>query len=256
VGDLDANRALILAAVAGAVAGGADLLVLPELATSGYVFADAAEARAVALPPDHPFFDEVAAALAGTPAVVVFGFCEDAGEVLHNSAALVAATGTLDVYRKTHLWDREKLVFTPGADPPRVLDTPLGRLGTLICYDLEFPEMPRLLGLAGADVIAVPTNWPAGEHPASERADEVINAQVAARANGVYIACCDRRGTERGQAWNEATTIVDRRGWVLADSGPRSPVASADVVVALARDKANSPRNDLLADRRPDIYPG
>lgn len=250
VGDLEGNRALALAAVRRGVERGADLFVLPELVTSGYLFTDADEARSVAITTEHQFFADVTGALAGSAAMVVLGFCEDGGDFLYNSAALVDAGGVRTVYRKTHLWDREKLVFLPGPDAPPVVDTPVGRLGILIGYDLEFPEMPRLLALAGADLIAVPTNWPLGDHPGSERVAEVIAAQAAARANGVFIACCDRRGTERGQTWNEATAIIDQFGWIIGEG----PVATADVFPRLAREKATSPHNDVIADRRADIY--
>ena len=160
------------------------------------------------------------------------------------------------VYRKSHLWDRETLVFTAGDEPPPVIDTPHGRLGVMICYDAEFPEMPRMLALAGADLIAVPTNWPVGEHPASDRVAEVVMMQAAARTNGVFIACCDRAGTELGQDWNEASVIVDQFGWVVAETQPGTGrvTVTADVFPRRARDKASSPRNDWLQDRRPDVY--
>jgi predicted amidohydrolase len=257
IGELETNRRLIGEAVADALRAGTDVLVLPELATSGYVFADTAEARGVSITPEHGFFAETAASLAGSRTVVVVGFAEDGGDVLHNSAAVIDASGILAVYRKTHLWDRETLVFTPGDRLPPVVDTVHGRIGVLVCYDLEFPEMPRLLALAGAELIAVPTNWPAGEHPEAERVAEVIAAQAAARTNGVFIACCDRSGVERGQEWNEATAIVDRFGWILAEAGRPSgatETARAEVLLHLARDKAISPRNDLLGDRRPGLY--
>ncbi|MUK01331.1 hydrolase [Vibrio cholerae] len=257
IGDLEANRNLITAAIADALKAGTDVLVLPELATSGYVFTDAAEARSVAITRDHAFFAGIAESLRGSSLIVALGFCEDGGEVLYNSAALVDASGVLDVYRKTHLWDRETLVFQPGDDLPRVIDTVHGRIALLICYDLEFPEMPRLAALGGADLIVVPTNWPSGEHPQAERVAEVIAAQAAARTNGVFIACCDRSGVERGQTWNEATAIISQYGWVVAEVTPGSsagPVARAALSLHLARDKAISPHNGLLADRRPDLY--
>ena len=93
---------------------------------------------------------------------VVAGFCE-LGEDgrLYNSAAVVSGDAVLAVYRKAHLWDAEKLVFTPGGGPPPVVDLPFGRVGLMICYDLEFPEWVRLAALGGADLIAAPVNWPA-----------------------------------------------------------------------------------------------
>jgi predicted amidohydrolase len=259
LGDLAANSEMVLAAVGRALEDGVDVLVLPELATSGYVFRGAAEAAAVAIPVTDPLFDRVATLLVGTDSVVVFGFCEaedGATGLLRNSVALVDASGVRAVYRKTHLWDRETLVFAPGDDLPPVVETAHGRIGLLVCYDMEFPEMPRALASAGADLIAVPTNWPVGAHPERDRVAEVIAAQAAARTNGVFIACCDRAGTERGQDWNEASVIVDQFGWVAAETdghgGPAS--VTADVFPGLARDKSTSPHNDWLADRRPELY--
>jgi len=256
VGDLDGNVAMILASVARARADRVDVLVLPELATSGYVFRDRAEARSVAITRDHAVFARIAEALAGTESVVVLGFCEADGRVLRNSAAVVDAGGVRAVYRKTHLWDRETLVFTPGDEAPPIVETAHGRIGAMICYDMEFPEMPRMLGLAGADLVAVPTNWPIGEHPEGERVAEVIAAQAAARANGVFLACCDRAGVERGQDWNEASVIVDPFGWVVAETHPGQggDVVTADVFPLLARDKATSPHNDPILDRRAEVY--
>ncbi|MFE7030145.1 nitrilase-related carbon-nitrogen hydrolase [Streptomyces sp. NPDC057621] len=272
VGDLTHNKSMALDAVRRALADGADIVVLPELVTSGYVFETAEEARTTAITVQDPFFSELSAVLAGTRSVVVLGFCQhadDADDTLYNSAAVVDASGVRAVYRKTHLWDRETLFFTPGDRTPPVVDTAHGRIGVLICYDLEFAEMPRRLALAGADLIAVPTNWPLVEHPAGQYPAEIIQAQSAARANGVFIACADRSGVERGQEWTQGTAVIDQFGWLTsAVTGSTGPTASsdasnpsaseqravADLFLHLSRDKAISPHNDLLGDRRPDIY--
>src|SRR5580704_13863027 len=168
VGEVEANRAAAAAAVARAAGRGAELVVLPELCDSGYVFTGEAEARALANPAaDNPTL-RAWQALAGQHAtIIVGGFCE-LGEdgLVYNSAAVVGRDGVLAVYRKAHLWDAEKLVFTPGDAPPPVVDLPFGRVGLMICYDLEFPEWVRLAALAGADVIAAPVNWPAASWPA------------------------------------------------------------------------------------------
>jgi predicted amidohydrolase len=258
VGDREANLGLIVDAVRRGVAARADIIVLPELATSGYVFASLDEARELAMASDDPFFTTLASELDGTDTVVIVGFSERGAKgVLYNSALLVSSAGTQAVYRKTHLWDRETLWFTPGSAPPPVVQTKHGRIGIAICYDLEFPEMPRQLALAGADLLAIPTNWPLGDHPVGERHAEIIIAQAAARTNGVFIAICDRRGVERGQSWNEGSVVIDQFGWVqsaASDADSDNPAAMADVFPLLARDKAISPHNNLLADRRPDIY--
>jgi predicted amidohydrolase len=254
VGELAHNQELVRDAVRRALADRADLLVLPELTTSGYVFADADEARRTAIGADDAFFGELRALLAGTRTVVVLGFCEDGGDVLYNSAAVVDADGVRAVYRKTHLWDRERLFFTPGDRMAPVVTTPHGRIGVLICYDLEFPEMPRRLAVAGADLIAVPTNWPLEDHPAGERPAEIIQAQAAARANGLYIACADRGGTERGQRWTQGTAVIDQYGWITAAATGTPQRTVSDLFLHLSRDKAISPHNDLLGDRRTDLY--
>jgi predicted amidohydrolase len=121
VGELAANRELVRRALEGVEA---DIVVLPELVTSGYVFASREEAASVAIGADDPLLREWGA----FGALVVGGFCE-AGEDgnLYNSAAVVDATGVVAIYRKTHLWDRERLIFTPGAAAPPVLETPFGR---------------------------------------------------------------------------------------------------------------------------------
>lgn len=258
LGDLDANRVLTTAAISDAVAAGADVVVLPELATSGYMFTDTAEAAEVAITPAHPLFADWAAA-AGK-AVVIGGFCEagDDGRT-YNSAALVDGDGVRAVYRKVHLWDGEKLVFTPGGEVPPVVETAHGRIGMLVCFDLEFPEFPRTLALAGADLIAVPTNWPLGPRPAGERPPEVQIAMAAARVSRVFIACADRTGTERGQEWTAGTAIIDSDGWVLDAVDPVEHPdgigsAVADVDLMLARDKAYTPLADVFGDRRPELY--
>jgi predicted amidohydrolase len=198
IADLEGNRRLSAESIHHAVDGGADVIVLPALVTSGYVFASRAEAASVAITPDHRLFVDWVAEAARGPAVVVGGFCElgDDG-LLYDSAALVNGSGVRGVYRKTHLWNAEKLIFEPGRQPPLVFETAVGRIGILICYDLAFPEMTRILGLGGADLIANPTNWPLVSRPRGERPPEVIIAMSAARTNRVFIACCDRTGTDR-----------------------------------------------------------
>jgi predicted amidohydrolase len=254
IADLEANRALSVRAIREAVDAGAGIVVLPELVTSGYVFASREEARSVAIAPDHPLFADWAAEAARGPAVVVGGFCElgDDGN-LYNSAAVVDAGGVLAVYRKTHLWDTEKEVFEPGAELPPVVETPAGRIGVLVCYDLEFPELTRSLALRGADLLAVPTNWPVVDRPPGERPPEVIIAQAAARTNRVFVACCDRTGTERGQEWMAGTTLIDEMGWVLAAVDGEG-AAAADMDLPRARVKTITERADTLLDRRPELY--
>ena len=258
VGDVAANRAAAAAAVAEAARHGADLVVLPELCDSGYVFSGAAEARTLAAPAvDNPTLCEWQALAIRHAAVIAGGFCElgDDGR-LYNSAALVGGDGVLAVYRKAHLWDAEKLVFTPGDGPPPVADLPFARVGLMICYDLEFPEWVRLAALGGADLIAAPVNWPAMAVPAGERPADVVRVQAEAAMNRVFIAAADRCRAERGVSWVGGTVIVGPDGYPLAGpvAADRQAVLAAPCDLALARDKRVSTRNDVLTDRRPALY--
>jgi predicted amidohydrolase len=258
IGDPDANRETTARAVREAAAAGAALVVLPELSDSGYVFTGPDEARGLATrSADSPTLRQWQQLAAAAGCAIVGGFCE-LGEdgLLYNSAALVDAAGTRALYRKAHLWDREKLIFTPGTGAPPVVDLPYGRVAVMICYDLEFPEWTRLAALDGADLIAAPVNWPTAPYPAGERPAEVIKAQADASVNGVYVVVADRCGRERGVDWISGSVIVGPDGYPLA--GPvladRAEVLVADCDLAAARDKRINSRNDLLGDRRPDLY--
>jgi predicted amidohydrolase len=263
VAEPDANRQAAAGAVAEAAAAGARLVVLPELSDSGYVFdssAPAEEARGLAAPAaGNPTLQQWHELAGQHGLLIVGGFCElGADGRLYNSAALVDSSGTRTVYRKAHLWDNEKLVFTPGDATPPVVDTEVGRVAVMVCYDLEFPEWSRLAALEGADLIAAPVNWPGYRWPPGERPAEVVKAQAAAALNGVFVAVADRCRTERGVSWISGSLIVGQDGYPLA--GPvladRPAVLTAACDLPRARDKRVSGHNDLLADRRPGLYSG
>ena len=257
VGDPDANLEAAAGAVAAAASAGARLVILPELSDSGYVFTGEAEARSLATPADGRTVTCWCNLAAAHRVVIAGGFCElGADGRLYNSAAVVDAAGVLAVYRKAHLWDAEKFIFTPGDGPPPVVNTPFGQVGLMICYDLEFPEWTRLAALGGADLIAAPVNWPSASWPEHERPAEVIKAQAAAAVNGVFVAVADRCRTERGVGWISGSIIVGPGGFPLA--GPvladRPALLTADCDLSAAQDKSVSPNNDLLTDRRPELY--
>lgn len=258
VGDPEGNLATAAGAVEAAAGAGAGLVVLPELCDSGYVFTDAAEARALASPAgDCRALRQWQTLAAEFHTVIVGGFCELGPDGrLFNSAALVDASGTRAVYRKAHLWDAEKLVFTPGAGAPPVVALPAGRVSVMICYDLEFPEWVRLAALAGADLIAAPVNWPAAPHPPAERPSEVVKVQAGAAVNGVFVVVADRCATERGVAWVGGSLIAGPDGYPLAGpvTADRPALLTAECDLPRARDKRINSRNDLFTDRRPDLY--
>ena len=257
VGEDARNRATALEAIFSAAAAGASVIILPELTPSGYVFESPAEARAAAEPAGGPAVAEWAAAAASRGVVIVGGFAEIGEDgLLYNSAALVDPGGLRAVYRKAHLWDAESDFFAPGTAPPPVVDTAFGRIAMMICYDAEFPEWVRRPALAGADLLAVPTNWPAEPVPPGERPNVVLNVQAAAFANRMFVAAACRVGTERGVSWVGGSLVAGPDGYPLAGpAGAEDPeLVIADCDLARARDKATGPRNDALADRRPALY--
>jgi predicted amidohydrolase len=230
-------------------------VVLPELCHSGYVFDSAPEARAAAVPADGELLAGWAAEAARGDAVVIGGFCElgHDGRVF-NSAAVVDRDGVIAVYRKLHLWNDEASWFVPGEAPAPVVETRHGRIGVGVCYDIEFPELTRGLALAGAELIALPTNWPR-EAGTAEPTPHLL-ARATAFFSHVYVAVCDRGGDERGVGFQGASVIAGPRGTALAAAAPG---AIAETVFAAChlgatRNKRTGPRNDALADRRPEHY--
>jgi predicted amidohydrolase len=238
---------------------GARLIVLPELANSGYVFATREEAFALA---EDPYSGPASVAwqkLAARLGLhVVAGLCERAGEVIYNSAVVIGPGGVLRVFRKVHLWDQEHVFFTPGDVGFPVLNLPFGRLGTFICYDGWFPESYRACALAGADVICVPTNWvPMPAQPAGREVMANTLLMAGAHSNGVFVVAADRIGTERGQPFLGNSLIVAPTGFPLA--GPAAAESEEILVATLDLAQAQASRrlngfNHLLQNRRPESY--
>ena len=256
LGDPAANRELAAGAVAHAAAQGARVVVLPELVSSGYVFESRAEASAWAEAPDGETVTLWTRLSGEHELVIVGGFCERAAGQVYNSAALVDHGTLRCVYRKAHLWDRERLWFSPGDAAPPVVATRLGRIAVMICYDLEFPEWVRLPALDGAQLLCAPVNWPAASHPDGERPAEIMKAQADAAVNRMFVAVCDRTGTERGVGWVRGSVIIDADGWPLAEAdrtgGPITITAECRLGEALSKDV--SPLSNVHRDRRPELY--
>jgi predicted amidohydrolase len=254
-GDLVGNRVRAAEAIVAAARAGAELIVLPELCVTGYAFSDEAEARELGEPAAGPTLARWCELAEQHRIVIVGGFCELDGDGRpRNSAAVVDRSGIRCVYRKTHLWDREQLIFLAGPARARLIPTGAGRLGLAICYDAFFPEVMRALALAGADVIAVPMNSPLIDPPAQPLALEIVLAVAAAHVNSVFVAQADRCGSERQIEWAQASVIADPAGRVLAGPVSGAGLLLATCDLAAARDKGLGPRNDVLADRRPELY--
>jgi predicted amidohydrolase len=244
----DRNLDVVRGALSGARL---DLVVLPELALTGYLFRDRSEALAVSDTVPGERTDALAAICAAGGFHLVAGLAErDAGR-LYNSAVLVGPDGLVGCYRKVHLFRFEKTVFDPGDRRFAVFDVAGTRVGMLICFDWIYPEAARALALAGADVIAHPSNL------------VLPHAQAAmvtrCLENRVYWILANRTGEEAvgdvRLAFTGRSRIAAPDGRHLVGAGAcTSCLGVAEVDPLLARDKHATPENDLLADRRPDLY--
>lgn len=259
IGQIEANVAHSIALIDRAAALGANLVVLPELSNSGYVFNSREEAFAVAEP--IPVGRTVAAwsdIAAKHRLYLVAGICERDGTRLFNSAVLIGPEGYVGTFRKVHLWNEENLFFEPGDLGFPVFHTAIGRIGMAICYDGWFPETYRLAALQGADIVCVPTNWvPIPGQVEGREAMANILAMAAAHSNSMYIACADRVGVERGQPFEGQSLIVSFTGWPVAGPASRDKeeILVAEVGLGEARRARNwNAFNQVLRDRRFDVY--
>ena len=255
IDDPEKTRRIVFESVRKAARLGAGLVVLPELAMCGSIFADAAESASRAEPADGSsvrFFAELSDAF---DLVLVAGFCEESGlDKPYNSAVVVDHGRVLAVYRKTHLWDFERELFTRGDVLPPVVPTSVGSVAPLICYDLAFPEVLRHVALQGAQLVASPANWPDSDSP-DTRPPEVSKAMAGAAINRVVVVVADRVGEERGRRWVGGSVICDHEGYRVA--GPyfgAETVLVADVDLDATTDKQISERNHVFDDRRTDLY--
>ncbi len=172
------HRSLALAAEA--VNGGANLIVLPELSNCGYFFSSRQDAFEHAEPVPGGASVQAWMAFAATHQVyLVAGLNEIEGRQLFNTAVLLGPDGLIGKYRKAHLWNLEKLWFTPGNLGFPVFETPIGRIGLLICWDIWFPEVPRILSQQGADIICSLNNWVWTPPPLFDEAANNIGALLA-----------------------------------------------------------------------------
>lgn len=259
IGDLELNRQRSLTLITEAVHAGASLVVLPELCTSGYAFESRAEAWSCAEDvPGGPAGTAWAELCRDQEIYLVAGIAERAGSRLFNSSVVFGPAGHIGTFRKVHLWNRENLFFEPGDRGFPVFPTPIGRIGTFICYDGWFPEAYRTCAAQDADIICMPTNWvPIPGQADGQPAMATILCMANAHANSVYVAAADRVGHERDQPFIGQSVIVSYTGWPV--TGPASPVDEEIIYADLDLGRARAARrwnefNDPIGDRRPEAY--
>jgi len=230
----------------------ADLMVLPELALTGYSFRDRREALAMA---EDPSTSNSLAALADLcqrrDFHLVVGFAERQGERVFNSALLIGPGGVQSTYRKLHLFDREKDCFDPGDLPLSVVEVRGIRVGMMICFDWVFPEIARVLALQGAEVLCHPANLvlPYCQKAMTTRCLE----------NRIFAVTANRYGREVRS--REEITFTGRSQITAPDGSVlvRAPVDADSLTIMTinleaSRDKHLTDRNHLFHDRRPAFY--
>lgn len=244
-GDPAANLDRIERAVREAAAGGARLLVAPELAVTGYGAGDII--RSLAEPADGDAAERLSHIARETNVAVVAGFAERAGDVVYNSAIFVDGTSTPAVYRKSHLYGAyERGLFVPEKPSAGVFDLGGMKFGMLICYDVEFPENVRRLAQADVQAVMVPTALPAGDH-----APFIARRMIAVRAfeNQVFVAYANHCGADENFAYAGLSGIAAPDGTMLAEAGAQGEA----LLIADLRPEdfaASAATNTYLADLR------
>ncbi len=254
--DTRANLQKIITGMEEAAASNAKVVLFPECALSGYALS-AEEAQAIATTIPGPHIDELISACARNQIVTAVGIIEKGPDGrLYNACVLLGPDGVFGVYRKTHLpflgVDR---FLSTGDEIAGPFDTPAGRLGILICYDLRFPEAARLLALAGAQVLLVSTAWPQAATLYSDYAARTRSAE-----NGIYLVAANHFGQERSTRYLGRSVITGPDGEMIAEAPPDRPaILYADIDLSRSDEKRRifipgEYELDLVKDRRPELY--
>jgi len=230
----------------------ADIIVLPELAFTGYYFKDREELRSMAEDiSESSIVESLTNLCKENDFYVVTGFAEREKNKLYNSALLIGPSGVVHCYRKLHLFNTEKEYFDPGDTALDIVEIRGAKVGLMICFDWVFPEVARTLALRGADLIC---------HPANLVLTFCQKAMLTrCLENSVFAVTANRTGTEirpRGKlAFTGQSQIAGPKGKVIVRSNSASQeLILCEIDIESARDKSITDNNDLFIDRRPEYY--
>lgn len=231
----------------------ADLIVLPEFFATGYQFISQDEVAELSeIIPGGQTTEMLSALSVKKGCYIVAGLPEKAGDKFYNSAVITGPQGFMGLYRKTHLFFEEKLYFCPGNTGFKVWDTEMGVVGIMICFDWFFPESMRELTLMGAEIIAHPSNLVLPYCPQS--------MPVRCLENRVFAVTSNRTGEEsrkEGQTlrYIGQSQITSPAGKIFVRASEHEVAFSlVDIDPGEARNKSLNPLNNLIADRRPEMY--
>lgn len=229
----------------------ADLIVLPELATSGYLFMNKDEPKRLSEKFPGILSKEFLKLSKETGTSYVVGFPEYAEEGVYNSAALITPEGIQYIYRKTHLFFEEKKYFLPGEEY-KIVDIKGYKIGILICFDHMFPEAARTLALKGAQIICHPSNLVLPEYGQ-------LTTRVRALENRVFWILANRIGTEERDGsklvYTGESQIISPKGEIITRAGAEEErVFITEINPEEADDKKVTEFNNIFKDRRPELY--
>ena len=238
-----------------AAGSGAELIVLPECAVTGYVFNSLQEVIPYAENIPGPSTRKLEECCHALGIYAVIGLIEKSDDKYFNAAVLIGPKGLIGRYRKIHLpflgVDR---FLDPGDKPFKVYKTGIGNIGMLICYDCNFPESTRVMSLMSADIIALPTNWPDGR--------EIIPGYIVptrAFENRVHLVAASRIGQENGTGFIGQSEIINSQGKMVAKAGDKDEIVYGKVNLTESRQKhvvikPGEFEVDCINDRRPEFY--
>ncbi len=252
--DREGNTQRIIDSIHALRAQGVDIAVFPECSIGGYCVAERAACQNIAIDRSSPLLGQIQSAADETDMIVILGFAESAGDEYRNTAAILTPHEEARFYVKTHLPELGYDHFVQPGDELPVFETKFGKIGVLICFDVRFPEAARILALEGALAIFLPTNWPKGADISSD-----VLALARAAENKVYVATCNRVGTENGFEFIGKSKIIDPMGRVLQGAGNEEAVLLADMDFTVSQDKRNvtipgKHETTVFESRRPELY--
>jgi len=248
-GNTDAN---IDKAISMIINADAELIVLPELFNTSYLFTSMEEVIAAAEEIPTGRTTRALSAIARKKKIGnVAGIIEKSHGDLYNSAVLVSPAGYVGTYRKVHLFNEEKLWFKPGNTGFNVFDLGICKIGIMICFDWLFPEAARILALKGADIICHPSNLVL---PYCQ--DAMITRCLE---NRIYIVTANRTGCEercgKKLSYTGKSQIVSPDTRILYRAGVQNDeIGIVKIDVEKARNKKMTRRNNIFADRKPEHY--
>ncbi len=226
-------------------------VVLPELFNTGYVFRNMEEVRDLAETATGYTVTELKKIAVAQRLNLVFGFAEIKNRKYYNSSALVTSKGSVHVYQKAHLFDREKLFFQSGSGVFKAYPVEGAKIGMMICFDWFFPEVTRILALDGAQVICQPANLVLPWCQDAMRTRSIENRVFSVTANRIGM---EKRGNI-SLTFTGKSQVVSPKGEVLASATERSEsLKVVEVDAAEALDKHVTGNNDLFKDRKPNAY--